>query len=301
MRHFVAVAEELHFGRAARRLHMAQPPLSQSIRRLELDLGVDLFDRSRRGVELTAAGKVFLTEARRTLAQADLTRKLTQREAMQVPEIRVSFVGAALYRILPDMIARYRTTRPDVHIRLFERSSVDQIAGLKAGDFDIGFVTVAGAGGLDFCETLVVERTRSVAAIPADWPVAQQSSITPIELSELPFIAPPQRYAQSSALYTAFSNAGVMPHVTQETMQTNTAISLVSAGLGVSMVPATASLMQPRNVRFMPISGLEPEPASELTMMWHPQQVGARGEEFVAFTRQFLAEKPHLLDPDAPL
>jgi DNA-binding transcriptional LysR family regulator len=280
---------------------MAQPPLSQSIRRLELDLGVDLFDRSRRGVELTPAGRVLLVEARRTLAQAELARKLTQREATEVPQIRVSFVGAALFRILPDLIARYRAARPAVHIRLFERSSADQIAGLRAGDFDIGFTAVANLPGMEACEILAVERARSVAAVPADWPAAQQDSITPAQLAELPFISPPQRYASPSALHAMFGEAGVVPQVAQETMQTTTAISLVGAGLGVSTVPATASLVQPRNVRFLPITGLENVPSSELTMLWLPQQVGARGEEFIDFVRGYLADNPHLLDPDAPL
>lgn len=302
MRHFVAVAEELHFGKAARRLNMAQPPLSQSIRRLELDLGVDLFDRSRRGVELTAAGRVFLEEARRTLMQADLARKMTQREAAKIPEVKVSFVGPALYRVLPGLIVEYRAAVPDVHVRLHERPSPDQLTGILAGDFDVGFVTAAGTARGSGCETMLVERARFVAAIPADWPLAQGDAVSLADLAEQPFITPPPQYAaQASEPLGMFKSVGVMPQVTQEATQTNTTVSLVGAGLGCSLVVATAALMQARNVRFLPIADHVPTAHWELMMTWHPEHVGTLGTDFVRFARDYVRDNPHLLDPAVPI
>lgn len=304
MRHFVAVAEELHFGRAAKRLNMAQPPLSQSIKRLEVDLGVDLFDRSRRGVDLTDAGRVFLDEARRTLAQAELARKMTQREAERVPEIRVCFVGPALYRILPDLIVRYRAARPDVHVRLFERASPDQITGMLAGDFDIGFITT-GVLRPAGCETLLVERAPFVAAVPADWPLAQGDSVSLAELAEQAFIRPPQRYAAQytppeADTFSVFKDAGVMPRVTQEATQTNTSLSLVGAGLGCSLVMATAALTGARNVAFRPINDPSFKSIWELMMAWLPGHLGPLGQEFVDFARRYVEDHPHLLDARSP-
>lgn len=302
MRHFVAVAEELHFGKAARRLNMAQPPLSQSIRRLELDLGVDLFDRSRRGVELTAAGRVFLDEARRTLMQADLARKMTQREATKIPEVKVSFVGPALYRVLPGLIVEYRAAVPDVHVRLYERASPDQLTGIVAGDFDVGFVTAAGVARGSGCETLLVERAPFLAAVPADSVLAQRDSVRLAELAEQPFISPPQQYApQSMEPMGVFKSIGVMPHVTQEATQTNTTVSLVGAGLGCSMVVATAALMQARNVRFLPIADDVPVAHWEMMMTWHPDRIGKLGADFVQFARAYVRDNPQLLDPKAPI
>jgi DNA-binding transcriptional LysR family regulator len=297
MRHFVAVAEELHFGKAARRLNMAQPPLSQSIRRLEADLGLELFSRSRRGVDLTDAGRVFLDEARRTLMQADLARKMAQRAATAVPEIRVSFIGPALYRLLPELIVRYRVASPNVHIRLFECRSPDQGLGLLAGDYDVGFVSSDTEARAQGCETLVVERTPVIAAVPADWPIGKKMSVSLAELAEQPFIAPPSRYrAQSDGGLAIFKKIGVIPSVKQEATQTNTVISLVGAGLGCSLVMATAALTRPPNVRFLPISDRLSVPPWELTMAWHPEHISALGPEFVRFVRDHVAANAHLLD-----
>lgn len=293
MRHFVAVAEELHFGRAARRLNMAQPPLSQSIRRLEVDLGFALFKRSRRGVDLTDAGQVFLDEARRTLRQADLARKLAERAAAAEPEVRVSFIGPALYRLLPELIVRYRVTSPHVHIRLFESPSPEQGLGVVAGDYDVGFVAGADAARAQGCETLVVERAPVVAAVPADWPIGEGTTISLAELAEQPFIAPPKQYlAQTGGVLAMFKKLGVVPVIKQEAIQTNTVISLVGAGLGCSLVMATAALAHPPNVRFLPISDQLSAPDWELTMAWHPEHISGFGRDFVTFVAEYIATHP---------
>ena len=166
MRQFVAVAEELHFGRAAIRLNMAQPPLSQAIRRLELSLGVDLFNRSKRNVELSAAGGVFLIEARRTLMQAEVARKMAQGAAAETPEVRISFIGPALYQLLPDILVDFRGAAPHIHARLFEVATPQQIEGVLCGDYDVGFIThgIRHAG----CESKLVERSSFVAAVPGN-------------------------------------------------------------------------------------------------------------------------------------
>lgn len=288
MRHFIAVAEELHFGRAARRLNLAQPPLSQSIQRLELDLGVQLLNRSRRGVEMTEAGRVFLEEARQTLRHADLARKMTQRAAQQVLEVRVAFVGPALYQVLPELLKRFRMSSPDVEVRLFEQSSPEQVVGIVAGDYDIGFCTGATAV-TGVCESMVVERAPFAAAVPADWPLAQQDSITLGELAEQPWIQSPSKYKTAASESLAmFKRAGMMPKVVQEATQTNTTLNLVGAGLGCAMVTATAALIQPRNVRVLPIAHDDlPGVQWELLMLWHPQQIGAHAREFVDVGRHY--------------
>ncbi len=302
MRQFVAVGEELHFRNAAKRLNMEQAPLSQSIKRLEQELGVLLFDRTQRSVALTDAGRVFLNEARRMLMQAELMRKLTQREAVKAPEIRMSFIGPALYRVLPDMLVRYRAIAPEVHVRLLEHPSPEQMRGLQAGDYDIGFVTAFGTADGSGCETLLVERASFMAAVPADWPLGQDGTISLAELAKQPFIQPPQQYAAQANLANAmFKHLGVMPHVVQEATQTNTSLSLVGARLGCSLVMATAQLLQPRNVRFLRILDDVPYARWELMMTWHAAHVSKRAAAFVEFATTYMADNPHLLDPKAAI
>lgn len=300
MRQFVAVAEELHFGKAARRLNMAQPPLSQSIRRLELELGVDLFDRTRRSVELTVAGAVFLEEARRTLMQAELARKLVQRAANKTLEVPVSFVGPALYRIVPRLLVEFRSIQPDANVRLFERASPDQVIGLTAGDFEVAFTT-AYFGDTPGCESLMVEQAPYVAAVPADWPIARQDAVTLAEIAELPFIASPSKYRSLDLqTFAIFKDVGTMPHIVQEASQTNTTLSLVGASLGCALVTATAVFGQPRNVRFLPIMDDVAFPQWQLLMLWRPQQLSPAAARFVAMTQDFVRANPRLIIRQTP-
>ncbi len=296
MRQFVAVAEELHFGKAARRLLMAQPPLSQAIRRLELDLGVQLFDRSQRAVTLTEAGRVFLAEARRTLQQADLTRKMTQRAASQAHDVRVSFIGPALYQVLPGVLLGHRAAHPGVDVRLFERTSNDQIRDILSGELDVGFVSgltdhIAGLA------TLVVERTVYLAAVPEDWDLARQDAIRLTDLADQPFVLPPRKHAAYfSEVLAMFATLGITPRVTQEAEQAATVLSLVSAGLGCSIMTASVARTRPPRVRFLRIVDAPPYRPWELMMIWAAEGATDAATGVIQAARDHAGANPHLLD-----
>ena len=299
MRHFVAVAEELHFGRAARRLNMAQPPLSQSIRRLEVDLGVVLLARSRRGVEMTDAGQIFLIEARRTLMQAELSRKLALRAAEHSVEVRVGFIGPALYRVLPVLMVKFHADHPAVKIRLDEKASPEQVPGILAGDLDIGFVT-SGTAYIEGCETLLVERAAFVAAVPADSELAQRKSMTLAMLAEQDFISAPRRYAPYSYdALSIFKTTGLIPRITQEATQTNTTLGLVGAGLGCGIVAGTAALRRPPNVTFLPITDLPTHLRWEMVMVWPRAHLTGAAESFIKIAKAEIAARPAWLDAEA--
>jgi DNA-binding transcriptional LysR family regulator len=296
MRQFVTVAEELHFGKAARRLNMAQPPLSQAIRRLEVDLGVGLFDRSKRAVELTEPGRVFLAEARRTLQQAERARRLVQRAEEGSSEVRVSFIGPALYKVLPGILLQHRTNLPDIEVRLLERASADQIEGVLSGDLDVGFVS-AFAQHIAGLAHMVVERAAYLAAVPTSWVAPDQTSIRLAELADRPLIRPPQdlmsKYSESSDM---FSSVGITPRVIQEASQSATMLSLVSAGLGGAVTAAGVARTRPPNVRFLKIEDAPPHRPWELMMIWAAEAPTKTAAGFVEAAKAYLAANPDLLD-----
>jgi DNA-binding transcriptional LysR family regulator len=287
MRHFVAVAEELHFGRAALRLHMAQPPLSQSIRRLEDDLGVLLFKRSRLGVELTEAGNVFLGEARRTLLQAE----------SGAAKVRISFIDHALRYVVPALVMKFRQAQPDVQIDLLEETSSTQVTSLLAGGRDIAFVMAGVTPVHEDFEQFIMQRTRFVAAIPADWPLAKQDSITLLELSKQPFIRPPEKYLHRlSETLAIFQNVGTLPDVVQEVMQQTVALGLVGAGMGCSLVSANALATPPHNVKFLRISDHPPNRHWELLMLWNPARLSKSSAVFIQLAKDHVAANKQLID-----
>ena len=240
LRYFVAVAEELHFGRAALRLHLSQPPLSQQIRRLEELLGYPLFVRTSRAVQLTSAGDVFLERARRTLRKMDedleATRTVGRGEA---GTLAVGFIGSGMLTTIPAMLGQYRARFPGVNLQLREMYSSGVIHELKVGALDVGFVRDGDPTEGLAAETLFSEPF--LAVLPVRHALARRSRwIDAAELAGEPFVfysplAGNRAYERPMSLCEA---AGFRPRVVQEAPQWLTIMRLVGAGLGVSIGPA---------------------------------------------------------------
>jgi DNA-binding transcriptional LysR family regulator len=255
LRYFVTVAEELHFGKAALRLHMTQPPLSQTIQSLEELLGAPLFERNRRGVALTPAGLALLPEARRLLARSQELPQLVRRAAAgEVGRLTLAFVSSADYSVLPPFLRAYRAAYPQVQITLQEATSDLQLDDLLHGRIDAGLLIPPlpdkAKQELDY---LPVLSEPLVLALPAGLPALKKKGKAQLKLSlaklpHLPLIIFPR--AISPALYDAilsvFRDAGVTPEIGQQAIQMQTIVSLVSAGMGMALVPQSVSnLMRP--------------------------------------------------------
>lgn len=255
LRYFAAVAEELHFGRAAERLGIAQPPLSQQIKSLEESVGYTLFER-RPQVRLTPAGEALLEVARRTLSQMeeglDSTRRVGRGEA---GKITVGFAASILTTALPEILRTYRERFPGVELRLRELSSAAQAAALSDGGIDVGFVREAvedGAGLI--CEPIL--REEFVAVLPPAHRLAKGPELPLGELAGEPFVHFPR--AVAPALYDqvgdACRRAGFQPRVVQEAQEWLTILGLVEAGLGVSLVPDSFRRLRWGGVQYRPLA-----------------------------------------------
>src|SRR5579859_2813156 len=239
LRYFVAVAEELHFGRAALRLHLAQPPLSQQIRKLESILGYPLFERNTRSVSLTSAGTVFLERAQRTLRNVD--RDIDEARSIgrgEVGSLHIGFVGSAMLATLPAIFRAYREAYPLVRLHLHESFTSKVIEGLQNGTLDAGLLRDG-----DPTDGLVAAPIYSepfVAVLPARHSRARQKSISPAALRGEPFVYYP-RSAGNRAFEKPLSlceEHGFRPQIVQEASHWLTILRLIGAGLGVSIAPA---------------------------------------------------------------
>lgn len=260
LRYFVAVAEELHFGRAAAHLGMAQPPLSQQIQRLEQIVGTRLFERTSRRVQLTDAGTALLPEARRLLASAE-TALLGARRAGrgEQGELRVAFAATVMFLALPEIIRAFRDRYPGVHLDLREMPTGPQLAGIKAGEIDIGFVREPGPD--PELEIVTVMREPLRIAVPKGHPLASRATIAVRHLADEPFVLFPEElapglHAQVMALCRA---AGFTPRVVEESRELYTSVSLVEAGIGVSILPASVEKLGWRGVRYRAIPSASAE------------------------------------------
>jgi DNA-binding transcriptional LysR family regulator len=245
LRYFRAVAEELHFGKAAARLHMAQPPLSQQIRQLERELGVELLIRSTRKVELTPAGRAYLKRAIAVLDAVDDAGHQARRVAQGVEgHLAISCVGSATYSLLPTLARALRDELPHVEISVRgEMLAPAQVDALLTGDIDIALLRPSIEHHGIRCEHL--RRDRLIAALPAGHPLARRESLHIGDLRAEDFIAHAGqgRSVMGGLLSAVCANAGFAPRIRHEVSETSTLVTLVAAGLGVAVVPApTADL-----------------------------------------------------------
>ncbi len=270
LRYFVAVAEELHFHRAAARLHISQPPLSQQVRALETELGVLLLERNRRSVALTAAGAVFLREAREILAAVDSATEAARSVARgEAGRLALGFVGSAMHGALPGVLRAHRRAFPKVQLVLTELPTAGQLEALQAGRIDVGVLRPpVREPGLAF-ETIHTEPL--VVALPEDHALAGAEEITLGDLVQQPWVLLARR--ESPGLYEslgqAMADAGGVPQVVQEAREMQTVVGLVSAGVGVSLVPASVGADGHRGVAYRPVAGASPSVA--LALAWRPE------------------------------
>jgi DNA-binding transcriptional LysR family regulator len=265
LRYFVAVAEELHFGRAALRLHLAQPPLSQQIRKLEEIVGHPLFTRTSRAVRLTAAGEVLLHRARRTLrtVREDLAESRSVGSG-EIGSLRVGFIGSGMLTPVPAMLGRYRRKHPKADLQLSEAMSSQIMQSLLDGGVDIGFLRDGGPlPGLE-SETLFTESF--VAVLPANHPLAGRKTISAAALRDEPFVFFPQsagRVAYDKPI-SICEDQGFRPRIVQEAPQWLTVLRLVGAGLGVSIAPACVEKIAAPDAVCVRLSRLRVRSAIEL-------------------------------------
>ncbi len=268
LRCFVAVATELHFGRAAAALNMTQPPLTRQIQVLEHELGVDLFERNRRFVRLTPAGRAFLREATDILQRVQEAELTVQRASQgEAGSITLSFIPAASYSLLPSVIGTARKALPGVDLAVTEMQSLEQIEALTAGRIDLGFVRpMVKRPELDSACLL---RERFIAAVPAEHPLAARETLTIKDLDQQDFImySPAQGRYSYELLVGPFRSASISPRYVQYMGHAHTMLSLVSTGMGLAIVPESAARLKFDAVTFRPIH-LGDGIFAELHMVW---------------------------------
>jgi DNA-binding transcriptional LysR family regulator len=283
LRYFVAVAEELHFGRAAERLRIAQPPLSRQIRDLEREIGSALFERVPRGVELTPAGLAFLPEARLTLAQAERAQRTAQRAARgETGRLRVGFVEAATHSgILPDVLGFFRAHLPNVGLSLFELDPLRQAEAFQDARIDVGILHSAPLDAARWLRVETIYTEPVILALPKTHRLAGRARLTLAALADEAFVSFPRVVGPEifDDVVSRCRAVGFSPRIVQEATGWHTLASLVSAGVGIGFVPSSISEFQQRGVVYRPVRELDVK--LSLAAVWKRGERSPVRERFV--------------------
>ncbi|MGY0486834.1 LysR substrate-binding domain-containing protein [Streptomyces sp. WG-D5] len=272
---FVAVAEELHFGRAAERLHVAQSPLSQQIKLLERDLGVKLFERTTRSVRLTPAGQALVEPARKLLADASVVRRTVRAAHLgEVGRVSVGFAGASSYAVLPLLTRAVTSQLPGIELVLEGQTySGEALRRITDGTLDIGFVALPVRRGIT---ARVVRMERLVLAVPDSHPLADRAEVPVRALADEPIVTFPlsRESAVRDAIVQACHDAGFAPRIAQEAPDSYNMLALVGAGVGVAVVVESARNISLEHVVFRPLAG-DGVPVLPIALGWRTGNASA--------------------------
>lgn len=287
---FVAVGEELHFGRAARRLHMHQAPLSQAIQKLEVSLGLQLFERTHRSVQLTPAGLLLLEDARELIERSRrFIRSAHQLSTGETGRLTVGFVSTAMYGPLPAIVRAFRERYPDVDLGLREGTSDVQFLQLEAEEIDIGLVLDELPKHLAGIRATPILSEGLVVALPASWRIERFGETGTVQLERLqsePLLTIPRQVGQTlyEAIIDAFRRRGLSPRFGQEGIQMQTLLGLTAAGLGYTIVPESMKMLARPDVRFAEIAGHAPR--VELQIAWRTRDPNPLTRNFLQLATQ---------------
>lgn len=291
LRYFVVAAEELNFSRAAERLHIAQPPLSSQIKRLESDLGVKLFDRSRRGVRLTEAGRLFLEEARGIFAQLNQSVDFVRQVGNgRIGRLALGFLPSVAHSVLPEVLRKFRTRFPNVDLSLQELGPDEEVRKLHDKQIDAGFLYLPiDETGLDVRSVL---REPLVVALPDTHPLVTEAQVEMRQLAEEPFILPPQHQVPACYGYImeACRQAGFFPKAVQKDVWLmQTIVGLVAGGLGVALVPASLKNLRRSGVAYKEIEDLSF--AVETGVVWRRDDTSAVLQAFLQVVKDTASQE----------
>jgi DNA-binding transcriptional LysR family regulator len=245
LRSFLAVAEHLHFRRAAEAIHLSEPALSVQIRDLEEEIGVQLFFRDHRKTLLTPAGKVFFEEARELVARSERAFGRARRAALgQVATLRIGFVSTAAALLIPPLVMRFRELYPEVELELRNVLTEDQIIQLSDGRLDVGLLRLP-VSAQEQIETTVLHKEPFILMLPASHPLARKRVLRLEHLRDANFVMYTRKLAPAfhDRILGILNDAGISPHIVQEASEMHTLASLVAAGLGITLAPSSIQLL----------------------------------------------------------
>jgi LysR family transcriptional regulator, benzoate and cis,cis-muconate-responsive activator of ben and cat genes len=287
LRYFLAIAEELNFSRAAEKLRIAQPPLSQQIRQLENELGVSLIERETRPVRLTEAGKFFREQALAIVGRFDELIAKTQKMGRgETGSLSLAFVGSATFELLPAVLREFIQSRPDVELQLLEMNATEQKAALLERRINVGFCRPGIEGEALIIEPLLEEPI--ISAIPEGHPLSKLENVPLSRLASEPFIFFPVVPEPSfgAFLRSVCIDAGFEPRVVQVTSELQTALSLVAGGIGIALLPASIQMVQRTGVVYVPLS--KPVPTTALNAAYRQDDSSPALAAFLDIMRQTL-------------